>query len=82
MAGWGSQCLRTRWTLRVPVISLKDLLLMDYRPGIRDSYSRNLVGVWFRGQHEFAMGGDFYEICEASHLDSARIFCSLAVKTW
>lgn len=32
------------------------------------------------GQHEFTIGSDFYEIHEASHLDAARIFCSLAIK--
>ena len=55
---------------------------MNYRLGIRDSYPRNFVGIWFRGQYEFTTGSDFYEIHEASHLDAARIFCSLAIKIW
>lgn len=54
---------------------------MNYRLGIRRLLSKKFLWVFdSRGQHEFTIGSDFYEIHEASHLDAARIFVVLLLK--
>lgn len=74
MADRESCCFKKRWTLKSASNISSNLI--DYKLGIRDCHSRNVVS--FTCWHEFTRDGDFYESNEASHLDLARIFCSLA----